>query len=70
MKYSVIKVSNGNFVIDSEFSDVEKAIVQFHGVCRTLWNAPDVKSACVMIVDENLDVVEGYKETIRHGEGE
>jgi hypothetical protein len=35
-------------------------------LCQTLWNAQDVITAEVMIVDENLDSVEGYKELIRH----
>lgn len=33
---------------------------------QTLWNAPDVLSVTVKIVDENLDCVEGYKEFITH----
>lgn len=67
MNYAIVKVSNGNYFIESEgFTDLDKVKVSFHGVCQALWNAPDVISACVMIVDENLDAVEGYKETIRH----
>ena len=69
MKYAVIKVINGNYFVHAEgFTDLTKAITNFHGLCQTLWNAEDVKSACVMIVDENLDVVNGYKEFIRHEE--
>lgn len=67
MKYSIIKVVNGNYFIESEgFTDLDKAKVRFHSVCQTLWNAPDVITACVIIADENLDAVEGYKEVIRH----
>lgn len=67
MKYSIIKVSNGNYFIDSEgFTDLGKAKVKFHEVCQAMWNAPDVITACVMIADENLDAVEGYKEVISH----
>ena len=67
MKYSIIKVSNSNYFIDSEgITDLDKAKVKFHSVCQTLWNAPDVITACVMIADENLDAVEGYKEVIKH----
>jgi len=69
MKYSIIKVSNGNYFIEAEgFTDLDKAKVSFHGVCQTLWNEPTVISACVMIADENLDAVEGYKEVIKHEE--
>lgn len=67
MKYSIIKVINGNYFIHAEgITELSSAKVQFHGLCQTLWNAPDVLSAYVMIVDEQLDVVEGYKEFIHH----
>ena len=67
MKYAIIKVINGAYSIHAEgITTIESAKVQFHGVCQTLWNAPDVVSACVMIVDENLDFIGGYKEFIYH----
>ena len=67
MKYAIVKVINGNFSIDSEgYTSPESAKVQYHGVCRTLWNEPSVETACVMIVDENLDYIPGYKEFISH----
>lgn len=69
MKYAIVKVINGNYFIHAEgITDVDNAKVQFHGLCQTLWNASDVTTACVMITDENLDVVEGYKEFIDHRE--
>ena len=67
MKYAIIKVINGNFFVHAEgFTDLNNAKVSFHGLCQTLWNAPDVITAEVAIVDEQLDVVEGYKEFIHH----
>ena len=67
MKYAIVKVINGNYFIHSEgITSIESAKTQFHGLCQTLWNAPDVLSATVKIVDENLDCVEGYKEFITH----
>lgn len=67
MKYAIIKVINGNYSIHAEgITDVSNAKTQFHGLCQTLWNASDVLTASVAIVDENLDVVEGYKEFIHH----
>ena len=67
MVYSIIKVVNGNYSIHAEgITDKNNAKTNFHGLCQTLWNAPDVISASVMIVDENLDCVEGYKEFISH----
>lgn len=67
MKYSIIKVINGNYFIHAEgITDLASAKTTFHGLCQTLWNAPDVLSATVKIMDENLDCVEGYKEFIIH----
>ena len=65
-KYAVVKVTNGAFSIHSEWSDKDKAKVNYHDLCKTLWNASDVNTACCMIVDENLDNVENYKEFISH----
>lgn len=66
MKYSIIECINGNFSVDSEWEDLTSAKTKFHGICQALWNAPDVLDAHVSIVDEQLDVVEGYKEYIHH----
>lgn len=67
MKYAIVKVVNGNYSIHAEgITDIANAKTQFHGLCQTLWSAPDVITAHVMIVDEQLDVVEGYKEAVHH----
>lgn len=67
MKYAIVKVINGSFTIHAEgFTDLASAKVNYHGLCQTLWNAPDVATAEVMIVDEQLDCVDGYKEFIHH----
>lgn len=67
MTYAIIKVINGSYSVHSEgFTDLSKAKVDYHGLCQTLWNAPDVITAEVKIVDENLDCVEDYKEYITH----
>ena len=66
MKYAIIKCSNGSFAVESEWTDLTQAKVKFHGVCQTLWNAPDVETAEVMIADEQLNCVDGYREFIHH----
>lgn len=67
MKYAIVKVINGNFFIHAEgFTSVESAKISYHGLCQTLWNTQEVLSAYAMIVNEQLDVVEGYKEYIHH----
>lgn len=67
MKYAIIKCINGNYFIHAEgITAPESAISQFHDLCRTLWNAPDVNTATVKIVDENLDCFNSYREFIHH----
>ena len=66
MKYAIFKCINGNFSVHSETSDLNSAKVQFHGLAQTLWNAPDVVTAKVEIVDEQLNCVEDYREYIHH----
>jgi len=67
MNYAIIKVSNGSFTIESEWgTNLNSAKVRFHSVAQTLWNASDVQTAMIMIADENLDAVEGYREFIHH----
>lgn len=67
MKYAIVKVINGNYFIHAEgITELSAAKMQYHGLCQTLWNATDVSNAYVMITDEQLDVVEGYKEYIHH----
>lgn len=67
MKYAIIKVINSNYFIHAEgITDINSAKIQFHDLCKTLWDASDVLKATVIIADENLDAVEGYKEVITH----
>ena len=67
MKYAIVKVINGNFSIHAEgFTTLASVKTNYHGLCQTLWNAPDVLKATVMIVDEQMDCVEDYKEFITH----
>ena len=67
MIYAIEKVINGNYFIHAEgITDVDAAKAQFHGLCQTLWNATDVVTACVRIMDENLNTVQGYIEYISH----
>ena len=67
MKYAIIKVVNGSYTIEAEgYTDLNAAKVKFHDVCKSLWNAPDVTTACVMIANEQLDAVDRYKEVITH----
>lgn len=67
MTYAIIDCVNGVFTVRAEgIQTIEAAKTQYHERCQVLWNAPDVASAYVMIVDTQLDVVEGCKEYIHH----
>ena len=67
MKYAIIKCINGNYAIHAEgITDLANAKTMFHGLCQTLWNAPDVVTAKVEIVDEQLNCVEDYREYVHH----
>ena len=67
MKYAIIKCVNGNFAVHAEgITDKANAKTQAHTLCATLWNAPDVITACVRIVDENFGTVDGFNEVITH----
>ena len=68
-KYSTIKVVNGVFAINTETDNLQSAIIQFHSLAQTLWNAPDVTTAKIAIMDEQLNVVDGYAEYIHHEAG-
>ena len=71
MIYAIIKCINGNYAVHAEgIADLNSAKVQFHGLCQTLWNAPDVVTATVKIVDEGLESVDFYKEIITHEQPE
>ena len=63
--FSVLKCINGNFSVHAEgFTDLSKAKVSYHGLCQMLWNADDVITASVIIVNENFYPVTGYHEVI------
>lgn len=71
MKYAIVKVINGNYSIHAEgYTDKNAAKVVYHQVCSALWNAEDVQTACIKIVDENLDAVDNYTEFINKIEPE
>ena len=67
MKYAIVKCINGNYFIHAEgITALDGAKAQFHELCQTLWNAPDVITATVAIVDEQFNPILGYKEYISH----
>ena len=67
MTYAIIECINGNYFVRAEgITDLANAKTQWHGRCQALWNEPSVVTAHVMIADEQLNPVEGYREFIHH----
>ena len=67
MKYAIVACTNGNFAVKTEHGENKQAaMVAFHKLCETYWNAPDVTTAMIKVVDENLDTVDGKMEYITH----
>ena len=66
MKSYVVQVSNGTMSIVSEWSNLDQAKRAFHTQCAKLWNAQDVVKATVKLMNESLDVIQGYVEVISH----
>ena len=65
-KYAVCTVTNGNFLIRSEWSDPTAAIKAFHTLAAALWNDTSLSEGYIAILDSQLDVFEGRKERITH----
>ena len=69
MKYAILQVSDGNFLVKSEHGeDIEAALVAYGSLFSALWAEKSVKHATIMIADENLNVVMGMKNDIGHDE--
>ena len=66
MKLSIITVTDGNFLVRSEWSDPTAAIKAFHTLAAALWNDTNFSEGYIAILDSQLDVFEGYKERISH----
>lgn len=64
MKYAIVRCTDGNFAVHGEYPTVEAAKVAWHQYSAALWNDPGTTNAMVKIVDEQLDTVEGYRESI------
>lgn len=66
MRYAVIQCVDGNFKVMSEWNDPEKARKAYHTLCASLWNDKSFEVAHIAILDNQLDVFNGYKERIEH----
>ena len=66
-KFAVVSIVNGIFKIDSEWeNNLDGARVAFHQRCAALWNAQDVVSAVVRLVNSDFLTYTNYEEHIGH----
>lgn len=69
MKYAILQVSDGNFLVKSEHGDdLEAALVAYGSLFSALWGEKSVKHATIMLADERFNVVMGMKHDIGHDE--
>ena len=68
MKYAIIKCTDTNFAVHGEYLTLQAAKVAFHQYSANLWNDPNTTKAMLKIVDEQLDNVEWYRESINKGQ--
>jgi hypothetical protein len=63
-----MQISNGNLQTDkiTEWTDLDKAKVKYHDLCRIFWNTPEVVTGYVFVMDSQGNILEDYKEFITH----
>lgn len=65
MKLFVVQIANGSMTIVSEWNDNPNGAKQaFHNQCKNLYADKDTTQAYVAIIDEQLDVYQGFKEFV------
>lgn len=64
--YAVIQFINGAFTVKFEGDNLDSLKYNYHNWCALLWNDEGAVDGVVKIVDDKLDVVDGYIEFISH----
>lgn len=64
--YAVIQFINGTFSVKYESDNLDSLKYNYHNWCALLWNDEGAVDGVVKIVDDKLDVVDGYIEFIAH----
>ena len=67
MRYAVITVTDGHFLIRTEWGDLTGAKKAYHSLATALLDTnAGFSQGYIAIMDSNLDVIPGYKEYIEH----
>ena len=67
MRYAIITVTDGNFIIRTEWGDLTSAKKDYHNLAKVLLDPNSgFSKGYIAIMDSNLDILPGYKEYIEH----
>ena len=67
MRYAVITVTDGNFLIRTEWDELAKAKKAYHSLATALLDPnAGFSKGYIGIIDSNLDIIPKYKEYIEH----
>ena len=66
MRFCLVTVTDGNFLIRSEWDVLDNAIKAYHKLASALWGDTGFTEGYIAIIDSNLDIVGRYKEFITH----
>ena len=66
MKLALMTCTDGNYVLRSEHSTRDAALIAYDQLHAALVGDATMKYGVIAILDENLDVFEGRRDVIRH----
>lgn len=66
MKLSIITCTDGNYLIRSEHTTRDSALIAYDNLHAALVGDTNLQYGVIAIMDENLDCYEGRKDTIIH----
>ena len=66
MKYAVIKNTDGNFNIVSEWDNADSAIKGWHSQCVALMNDSSFTEGFCAVIDSQLNIMSQYYQRIAH----
>lgn len=66
MKLAILTCTDGNYLVRSEHTDRDSALMAYDDLHRALVGDKNMKYGTIGIYDENLDCFEGRKDIIIH----
>jgi len=66
MKLAIVTCTDGNYLIRSEHTTRDSALMAYDELHRALVGDPNLVYGTIAIMDENLDTYEGRRDVITH----